>query len=94
MRNAPLLQYLASLLELRALRKQKVKFVYVKGHAGIEGNEGADRQANLGATMEVQAERDWDAERREVREKIERERRGDVKEVRRLPGGRRVPVRA
>ena len=34
---------------------------YVKGHAGEEGNEGADYLANLGATMGELPENDWDA---------------------------------
>ena len=33
----------------------------MKGHAGEEGNEGADYLANVGATMGELSERDWDA---------------------------------
>ena len=32
----------------------------MKGHAGEEGNEGADYLANVGATMGEVPERDWD----------------------------------
>ena len=33
---------------------------YVKGHAGEEGNEGADWLANQGALRPEESERDWD----------------------------------
>ena len=59
-KNAPLIRYLSALLDLRARRGQKVHLQYVKGHAGIEGNEGADRLANYGATMAMLPERDWE----------------------------------
>ncbi|OSD01090.1 ribonuclease H-like protein [Trametes coccinea BRFM310] len=60
-KNAPLIQYLSSLLDERARHGQKVHLQYIKGHAGHEGNEGADRMANLGATLPLQPERDWKA---------------------------------
>lgn len=73
MKNKEILRYLAALLELRHVKKQKVQFVHVRGHIGIEGNEGADYQANLGSTMEERIERDWDEERENVRRKIDAE---------------------
>ncbi|KAI1787469.1 ribonuclease H-like domain-containing protein, partial [Ganoderma leucocontextum] len=60
-KNAPLIRYLSALLDQRAREGQKIHLQYVKGHAGEEGNEGADYQANLGATMGELPERDWDA---------------------------------
>lgn len=72
-KNKEILRYLAALLELRHVKKQKVQFVHVRGHIGIEGNEGADYQANLGSTMEERIERDWDEERENVRRKIDAE---------------------
>ncbi|KAI1783131.1 hypothetical protein LXA43DRAFT_904188 [Ganoderma leucocontextum] len=70
-KNAPLIRYLSALLDQRACEGQKARHTYyysllihlqyVKGHAGEEGNEGADYQANLGATMGELPERDWDA---------------------------------
>ncbi len=39
----------------------QVHLQYVKGHAGIEGNEGADYCANQGAVLPQEPERDWDA---------------------------------
>ncbi|TBU44552.1 hypothetical protein BD309DRAFT_958212 [Dichomitus squalens] len=60
-KNAPLIRYLSALLDQRAREGQKVHLQYVKGHAGEEGNEGADYLANLGATMGELPERDWDA---------------------------------
>jgi len=73
-KNKEILRYLATLLELRHVKRQKVQFVHVRGHFGIEGNEGADYQANLGATMEERIERDWDEERENVKREIDAER--------------------
>src|SRR4051812_10228561 len=58
-KNQALIRYLSAHLDARAKCGQQVKLEYVKGHAGIEGNEGADAQANLGATMPRIAERNW-----------------------------------
>ncbi|EJC98408.1 uncharacterized protein FOMMEDRAFT_23654 [Fomitiporia mediterranea MF3/22] len=69
--NAGIIRYLLSLLSLRHFQGSKVKFVYVKGHAGIEGNEGADRQANLGTLLPKVEELDWDKKREKVEKEIE-----------------------
>ncbi|KAH8920016.1 RnaseH-domain-containing protein [Atractiella rhizophila] len=37
-------------------RKKAPKFVHVRGHEGIEGNENADKLANNGAALEEKAE--------------------------------------
>ncbi|KAI0779253.1 hypothetical protein C8Q74DRAFT_1258028 [Fomes fomentarius] len=58
-KNAPLIRYLSALLDFRAREGQKIHLQYVKGHAGIEGNEGADQLANIGAMMAEESERDW-----------------------------------
>ncbi|KAF9072783.1 ribonuclease H-like domain-containing protein, partial [Rhodocollybia butyracea] len=46
--NAPLIRYIAALLDARFRIGQKVFLEYIKGHAGFEGNEGADGLANVG----------------------------------------------
>lgn len=70
-KNVPLIRYLSALLHLRAFHGQQVRLEYVKGHAGIEGNEGADAMANLGATLPAVAEPDWDEKRAEVEKHME-----------------------
>ncbi|KAK0500693.1 ribonuclease H-like domain-containing protein [Armillaria luteobubalina] len=59
--NAPLIKYLARLLERSDRLGRKISLEYVKGHVGIEGNEAADRQANIGATLPEVPERDWES---------------------------------
>jgi len=60
-KNQPVIRYLSALLDVRARVGQKVELKYVKGHVGIEGNEGADMLANRGAVMPEEPERDWEA---------------------------------
>lgn len=70
-KNAGLIRYLSALLDARALYGQQVRFQYVKGHSGEEGNEGADAQANKGTLLSAVPERDWDALELELREQME-----------------------
>ncbi|KAK0466325.1 ribonuclease H-like domain-containing protein [Desarmillaria tabescens] len=58
--NAPLIRYLARLLERSDRLGRKINLEYVQGHMGIEGNEAADRQANIGATLPEVPERNWE----------------------------------
>jgi len=69
-KNEGVIRYISALLDQRALAGQKVTFQYVRGHVGEEGNEGADRLANVGATMPEAPERDWEA----LREHLEKQR--------------------
>jgi len=40
---------------------------HIKGHAGHEGNEGADRLAGIGAGLPATEERDWTSLERALR---------------------------
>jgi len=55
-KNQAVIRYLDHLLKNRPAH---VKFVYVKGHAGEIGNEGADRLAVQGTFEMALSERDW-----------------------------------
>lgn len=45
----------------------------MKGHNGDEGNEGADAQANMGATLPAVRERNWAVTETIFRERVEME---------------------
>ncbi|KAI0365993.1 ribonuclease H-like protein [Pilatotrama ljubarskyi] len=69
--NVLLIKYADALLEeRRELVKQSVEFVKVLGHSGEEGNDGADRLANLGATMPPVPDRDWEDLIRQARARM------------------------
>ena len=72
-KNAPLICYLSARLDLRARHGQKVHLQYISGHAGIEGNEGADYLANMGTLITTHPpDCDWDEEERQYRENYEK----------------------
>jgi len=49
--NQDMIKDLAERMRRRKLAGQKITFRYVKGHAGDEGNESADRLAKMGALL-------------------------------------------
>lgn len=72
-KNVGIIRYLSAHLDVRARNGQKVRLQYVKGHSGDEGNDGADMQANVGATMSPVPERSWETLERQFRERVEQE---------------------
>ncbi|KAI8986838.1 ribonuclease H-like domain-containing protein [Trametes punicea] len=69
--NTSLIKYADIMLEERRdYAQQPVEFVKVLGHSGEEGNEAADRLANLGATMPATPDRDWEDLIRQVRARM------------------------
>ncbi|KAJ7681872.1 ribonuclease H-like domain-containing protein [Mycena polygramma] len=69
-KNAPLIKYLSAHLDARALRSQKVRLQSIQAHAGYEGNEGANYQANLGAREPPTMERDWSKLEADLRKRL------------------------
>jgi hypothetical protein len=65
-KNKSVIMYLSKLLDQRGQRGQTVRLQHVAGHAGIEGNEGADVLAGLGTLKPVLPERDWSLVKEEV----------------------------
>ncbi|KAJ8701951.1 hypothetical protein PTI98_000701 [Pleurotus ostreatus] len=60
-KNRGIIKYLLALLNARQQWGHKVEIKWVKGHAGIVGNEGADQLANLGCTYDEEEDWDWEA---------------------------------
>jgi ribonuclease HI len=67
-KNVELIKYMDALLSARARSGQQVRLVHVRGHAGEEGNEGADGLAVSGAKLQEVEEPDWDALRLRLEE--------------------------
>ena len=56
-----LVKYMDALLSTRLRSGQQVRLAHVRGHAGEEGNEGADALAVSGTKLREVEEPDWDA---------------------------------
>ncbi|KAF8640496.1 hypothetical protein AX17_000158 [Amanita inopinata Kibby_2008] len=65
-KNLGIILYISALLDARACFGQRLRLQYVKGHAGITGNEGADALATHGALLPQVADKNWDALRDKV----------------------------
>lgn len=65
-KNKSLIEYISALLALRSQYGQTVKLEHVYGHVGIEGNEGADRQANMGTLLPRVPDPDWESRTKET----------------------------
>jgi hypothetical protein len=70
-KNQGIIRYISAQMNWRSVRRQKVILQYVKAHCGIEGNEGADKLANIGATKPQEPECDWVAKRVGILEDME-----------------------
>lgn len=56
-----LVKYMDALFSTRQRSGQQVRLEHVRGHAGEEGNEGADALAVGGTKLQEVEEPDWDA---------------------------------
>ena len=70
-KNRDLIRYVQSLIDFRGQYGQRIRLMYVKGHAGIAGNEAADALANRGVLFPVEPERDWKSLRTDVLRKMD-----------------------
>jgi len=71
--NAKVIQYLLTLLQLRAVQGEMVVLRHVYGHTGHEGNEAADALARRGTTYMAVPERDWKVAKQRVEDAIQKE---------------------
>ncbi|EJU05260.1 hypothetical protein DACRYDRAFT_19826 [Dacryopinax primogenitus] len=69
-KNKELLLYLSYLMEERP---GHIRLQHVRGHAGVEGNEIADRLAVAGAGLPDVEERDWAITKEEAEEELSQE---------------------
>jgi len=60
-KNVELVKYMDALFSSRQRSGRQVRLEHVRGHAGEEGNEGADALAVSGTRLQEVEEPDWDA---------------------------------
>lgn len=81
MKNRDLIRYIQTLIDFRGQYGQRIRLMYVKGHAGIAGNEAADALANRGVLFPVEVERDWKSLRTDLRRKMDEISNADAQRV-------------
>ena len=81
MKNRDLIRYIQTLIDFRGQYGQRIRLIYVKGHAGIAGNEAADALANRGVLFPVEAERDWKSLRTDLLRKMDEISNADAQQV-------------
>ncbi|KAF9532113.1 ribonuclease H-like domain-containing protein, partial [Crepidotus variabilis] len=60
-KNRGVIECIDKMIKIRNWKGQAVDLVYVKGHSGHVGNDGADFMANIGTTKSPLPDRDWEA---------------------------------
>jgi ribonuclease HI len=80
-KNRDLIRYIQTLIDFRGQYGQRIRLMYVKGHAGIAGNEAADALANRGVLFPVEAERDWKSLRTDLLRKMDEISNADAQRV-------------
>ena len=81
MKNRDLIRYIQTLIDFRGQYGQRIRLMYVKGHAGIAGNEAADALANRGVLFPVEVERDWKSLRTDLLRKMDEISNADAQRV-------------
>lgn len=92
-KNADMIRHLLVLLRKRPPNAQ-IRFKYVRGHSGHEGNDAADKLARAGAMQPERPDRtDWLVPEEDVKERPSDIEVGDCSGRQLTPGGSRMVAR-